>query len=48
MVLKIDFMILWVVMPCNVDTSILEDFAASIFRVEVCGEWTVDIGIGNV
>jgi len=30
------------------DTNISEDHAASIFRVEVCGEQKVDIDIGRV
>jgi hypothetical protein len=29
------------------DTNISGDYAASIFAVEVCGEWEVDIDIGG-
>jgi hypothetical protein len=43
-------MVFWVAEFCTVmdGYQLLEDCAASIFRVEVCGRWKLDIDTGGV
>jgi hypothetical protein len=46
----IEFVIFWVVVPCSmvVGYQLLPDYAASICRVEMHGEWKVSIDIVQV